>query len=145
MFDHRRVLCLLLAISSLTTLAGCDVINPPKGPPPSMSVEAIATREAPPELVFKGQLGGQPVHLLVHDCEVFQVESLSNGGVKWTSVQAPDFYPLWTSCIRQSLSVNDGVVTVKLGRQAFAAGGCCASGGVYRSVDGRNWKQIEQW
>lgn len=141
----QRTISLLLAIIGMASLAGCDLINPPKGPPPSMSKEAIATREAPPELVFRGELAGKPVYLLVHNCEVFQVDPQADGGVKWTSVQEPDFYPLWTSCIRESMEVKDGVVTVKLGRQAFAAGGCCAAGGVYRTRDGTNWKKIEQW
>ena len=128
-------------------LAGCDLIfeTKPKPPPPSMSKEAIATREAPPELVFQGPLAGKPSYLLVHDCEVYQVEPQADGGVKWTSVLEPDFYPIWTMCIRQSLEVKAGVATVQLGRQAFGAGGCCASGGVYRSTDGVNWKQTEPW
>lgn len=144
-FKSHRIPAVLLAMSAITNLAGCDYINPPKEPPPSTSMEAVATRDAPPELVFKGRLGGEPAYLLVHDCAVFQVEPLANGGVKWTKVLEPDLYPLWTSCERESLSVKGGVLTVKLGRRAFAAGGCCATGGVYRSVDGRNWKQAEKW
>lgn len=140
--NTQRMLSILLAVA---ILPGCDFSEQPKTPPPSMSKEAIATREAPPELVFKGELAGKPAWLLVHDCEVFQVEPLADGGVTWTKVLEPDFYPLWTSCIRQSLKVNAGVVTVELGRQAFGAGGCCASGGVYRSSDGRSWKQTTPW
>lgn len=139
---HCRTLLLSLA---LVGLSGCDFSEQPEEVPPSMSKEAIATREAPPELVFKGQLAGQPAYLLVNDCEVFQVEPLANGGVKWTSVLEPDFYPIWTMCVRQSLAVKAGVLTVELGRQAFGAGGCCASGGVYRSTDGVNWKQTTPW
>ena len=144
----RRVVSLLLAVGSLLSLSACDLVLwvwGEKEPIPSMTPEAIATREAPPELVFRGQLAGQPVDMLVHDCEVFHVERLAKGGVKWTSVLEPDFYPLWTSCIRQSLEVKQGAVTVTLGRQAFGAGGCCATGGVYRSVDGINWKKIAPW
>ena len=135
----------MLAIVWLISLPGCDFSEQPEEPPPSMSKEAVATREAPPELVFRGELAGKPTYLLVNDCEVFQVEPQSDGGVKWTSVLEPDFYPLWTTCIRQSLKVEKGVLTVELGRQAFAAGGCCATGGRYRSTDGVNWKQTTPW
>lgn len=141
----HRTLSFLLAMAVITGLPGCDFSEKPKAPAPSETREAIATREAPPELVFKGELAGKPAYLLVNDCEVFQVEPLKNGGVKWTSVLEPDFYPMWTMCVRQSLKVSAGVVTVELGRQAFGAGGCCASGGVYRSTDGVNWKQTTPW
>lgn len=122
-------------------LAGCDLLFE-KAPDPAMSQEAIATRAAPQERVFKGQLGGEPVFLLIHDCEVYRVEHLAKGAVHWESVLAPDFYPMWTSCQRQSMSFEAGALTVTLGRMAFGAGGCCATGGTYRSVDGRNWKRI---
>jgi len=134
-----RTLCALLAIGSLS---GCDLgIFPSQPSDPLLTKEAIATREAPQELVFQGQLAGQPIFLLVHDCEVFRVERGEGGGVKWTSMVKPDFYPLWTTCIRQSLTEKDGMLTVELGRQAFSAGGCCATGGTWRSVDGLNWKR----
>ena len=135
-----RIVCVLLTVGSLS---GCDLgIFPSEPSDPLLTKEAIATREAPQELVFQGLLAGQPTFLLVHDCEVFRVERREGGGVQWTSVVKPDFYPLWTSCIRQSLTVKDGTLTVELGRQAFSAGGCCATGGTYRSVDGRNWKKL---
>ncbi|MNY77231.1 hypothetical protein D3C86_2170610 [compost metagenome] len=54
---------------------------------------------------------------------------------------APDFYPMWTACQRQGMAFDAGVLTVTLGRMAFGAGGCCATGGTYRSTDGRNWKK----
>ena len=136
--QHYWTLCSLLAISSLS---GCDLLSSEPSDP-LLSKEAIATREAPPELVFQGQLAGESQFLLVHDCEVFRVERGDLGRVKWTSVLAPDFYPSWTSCERQSLSFKAGAVTVTLGRQAFGAGGCCATGGTYRSVDGRIWKKL---
>lgn len=137
------ILCPLLL---LITLSACDYSLLPsmfrsKPSDPLLSKEAVATREAPAELVFQGQLAGEHVFLLVHDCEVFRVEKEEGGGVRWTSVLEPDFYPLWTSCVRQSLSFKDGALTVILGRQAFSAGGCCATGGTYRSVDGRTWRK----
>lgn len=126
----------LLALLALCSLAGCE---PP--PDPAMSKEAIATREAPPELVFRGELGGEAQFLLVHDCEVYRVTPGDKGAVHWESALAPDFYPMWTACQRQGMSFDAGVLTVTLGRMAFGAGGCCATGGTYRSTDGRNWKK----
>jgi len=86
-------------------------------------------------------LAGQPVFLLVHDCEVFLVESLEKDEVRWEKVLAPEPYPFFTSCQRQSIRHEAGVLSVTLGRMAFGAGGCCATGGDYRSTDGRNWKK----
>lgn len=122
---------------ALASLAGCE-----RPADPRMSKEAIATREAPAERVFQGELGGEPVFLLVHDCEVYRVERGARGAVHWESVLAPDFYPFWTACQRQSLSFDAGALTVTLGRMALGAGGCCATGGTYRSVDGRTWKKL---
>lgn len=137
-----RTLGLLSCASGvLLGLAGCDLLfsSPPD---PAMSPEAIATRDAPAELKFQGQLAGQPTFLLVHDCEVYLVDPTANGGVRWTRVLAPDFYPMWTTCQRQSMSFKGGELTVTLGRMAFGAGGCCATGGTYRSKDGRVWKKV---
>lgn len=121
-------------------LTGCDFhpFSPPPAPP--LSEEAIATRDTPAELQFKGQLAGTPVHLLVHDCEVFRVEPQAGGEVQWTSVLKPAFYPFWTVCQRQRMSFDAKAVTVTLGRMAVGAGGCCATGGTYRTVDGLTWK-----
>ena len=133
-----RILCTLLASCGLS---GCDLFAD-QAPPPALSQQAIATRDAPAQQVFRGSLAGAPAHLLVHDCEVFRVEPLAGGEVRWTSVLKPDPYPLWTSCERQSLSFDGSALTATLGRQAFGAGGCCATGGTYRTVDGRSWKKL---
>jgi hypothetical protein len=129
----------LAVLLVLAALAGCD--GAPSKPAPELSAEAIATRDAPAERVFQGALAGQPVHLLVHDCEVFRVEARGAGEVLWTSVLAPEPYPFFTSCDRQSLSFAGGTLTAILGRQAFGAGGCCASGGTYRTRDGLTWQK----
>ena len=135
-----RTVVLLFALSSLT---GCDFqLFTSKPADTLMSKEDIATRDAPAELVFEGQLAGQPVFLLVHDCEVYRVERREDGGVAWTSVLAPELYPFWTVCQRESMSFDAGELTVTLGRQALGAGGCCATGGTYRSFDGRVWKKV---
>ncbi len=124
----------------LVGLAGCD--QPSVATDAALSPEAAATRDAPAELKFQGQLAGEPTFLLVHDCEVYRVDQSENGGVQWTSVLAPDFYPFWTVCQRESMSHKDGELTVTLGRMALGAGGCCATGGTYRSRDGRVWKKV---
>lgn len=126
-----------VVLLALTALAACDFSEPPA----PLSRQAQATRDAPPEQVFKGVLAGQPVFLLVHDCEVFLVESLEKDEVRWEKVLAPEPYPFFTSCHRQSIRHEAGVLSVTLGRMAFGAGGCCATGGDYRSTDGRNWKK----
>ncbi|MGU3626988.1 hypothetical protein [Comamonas sp. C24C] len=126
-----------VVLLALTALAACDFSEPPA----PLSRQAQATRDAPPEQVFRGVLAGQPVFLLVHDCEVFLVESLEKNEVRWEKVLAPEPYPFFTSCQRQSIRHEAGVLSVTLGRMAFGAGGCCASGGDYRSTDGRNWKK----
>lgn len=126
-----------VVLLALTALAACDFAEPPA----PLSRQAQATRDALPEQVFKGVLAGQPVFLLVHDCEVFLVESLEKDEVRWEKVLAPEPYPFFTSCQRQSIRHEAGVLSVTLGRMAFGAGGCCATGGDYRSTDGRNWKK----
>jgi hypothetical protein len=133
-----RILCALLAVCALS---GCDVSTAPAAPP-ALSPEAVFTRDAPAEQVFQGRLAGAPAHFLVHDCEVFQVEYRAGREVRWTSVLKPDPYPFWTSCERQSLSFDGTALTATLGRRAFGAGGCCATGGTYRTVDGRSWKKV---
>lgn len=137
---RHRILC--LSVLAIAGLAGCDLRQSSSRPPAALSEEAIATRDAPAERVFQGTLGGAPVHLLLHDCEVFLVEARAGGEVRWTSVLKPEPYPFWTSCERQSMAFDGSALTVRLGRQALGAGGCCATGGSYRSADGRNWKKL---
>lgn len=129
----RRPLALLLAAA---LLAGCDA-------PLDPAALAATLRAAPPEQVFQGSLSGEPVHLVVQDCEVFRAHRVEGGlDEAWTRVLAPRPYPLPTACERQSLSAEGGRVTVTLGRRAFGAGGCCASGGTFQSTEGWTWKKI---
>lgn len=132
-------------LSGLLALAGCDLLVAAMAPPPdpAMSPEAVATREAPPEKVFEGELAGERQFLLLHDCEVHRVERLKKGGVRWERVLATEFYP-FAFCQREGMFFQDGALTVTLGRMAFGAGGCCATGGTWRSVDGRTWKKISE-
>ncbi|MCQ6255561.1 hypothetical protein [Pseudomonas sp. Q11] len=101
-----------------------------------------ALLDAPPELVFKGLLAGQFAQLVVHDCAVYKIKGQSAKDMTWTVVLETEPYAFFTSCSRQSLSKGKETVTVELGRMAFGAGGCCATGGTYRTTDGRGWKKL---
>jgi hypothetical protein len=137
---------LLLAVvlgAGLGLAGGGSVPAPP-------AAESDPMAEIPPERVFKGLLGGKPVHLAVHDCKVYRAipteskesrEPKESGKDGWQMVLEPELYPFFTYCERQSLQVDNGVATVILGRIAFGAGGCCATGGTYRSRDGELWKK----
>jgi len=116
-------------------LTACGKPEPIATPP--AEVDPLAA--VPPERVFKGLLGGKPVHLVVHECKVFRATADEGG---WQMVLEPEPYPFFTSCQRQTLLAEGGAVTVTLGRIAFGAGGCCATGGTYRSKDGVLWKKL---
>lgn len=124
--------CLLLLVFGL---AGCGKPEPVVSPPP----EVDPLTEVPPERVFKGVLGGKPVHLVVHECKVFRAMPDEGG---WQMVLEPEPYPFFSYCERQTLLAEGATVTVTLGRIAFGAGGCCATGGTYRSKDGVRWKKL---
>jgi len=133
-------LCLASTLA-VVGLAGCDFLTP-EAADPLLRKRAIAIRESPPELIFDGELAGQRIFLIAHDCEVFSVtRAPTQEAAEWTSLVKPEFYPFFTVCERQSLTFDGRVLTAVLGRQAIGAGGCCASGGTYRSVDGRVWKK----
>lgn len=131
----HRIAC---GMAMIVALVGCEK---PAPPPPPLSKEAQITRDAPPELMFRGTFAGRPIHLVVNDCEVYSVRSLEGGEVEWTSVLKPEFYPFFTVCQRQHLALKGDVLTAELGRMAIGAGGCCATGGTYRSTDGIAWKR----
>lgn len=101
-----------------------------------------ALLDTPPERVFQGALEGKFVHLIVHDCAVYKIEGTSANDMTWTVVLEAEPYPFFTSCARQSLSKGEDGVTVALGLMAFGAGGCCATGGTYRTTDGRRWEKL---
>ena len=123
------------AVLAALLITGCDG---PVAEPPNEAF--VAVRDAAPEHVFRGTLAGRPVHLVAHDCEVFLVRAVRGTQVDWERVLAPDPYPFFTSCARQSLVAGaDGGVTATLGRMAFGAGRCCATGGSWRSRDGATW------
>jgi hypothetical protein len=136
----RKVAHLLFAVA---LFAGCDRVPKFARPEPQLSPQAIATREMPPEREFRGILVGQPMHLVVDECEVFRVTHKQGDEVEWTNVLALEPY-LWPSeCVRQSMRFDAGKVIVRLGRQAFGAGGCCIRRGTYHSADGIVWEKTE--
>lgn len=125
----------LVSLILIFSLSGCS--KPEAVVQSAIEADPLAT--ANPELVFQGMLNGQPVHLMLNDCKVFRAQPEGNG---WQVVLEPDPYPFFTSCVRQTLQYEFGAVTVMLGRMAFGAGGCCATGGRYRSSDGQIWKKL---
>jgi predicted small lipoprotein YifL len=131
--QRRRARWGLLLLAFLLTACG----KPEPIATPPAEVDPLAA--VPPERVFKGLLGGKPVHLVVHECKVFRATADEGG---WQMVLEPEPYPFFTSCQRQTLLAEGGAVTVTLGRIAFGAGGCCATGGTYRSKDGVLWKKL---
>jgi len=131
--QRRRARWGLLLLAFLLTACG----KPEPIATPPAEVDPLAA--VPPERVFKGLLGGNPVHLVVHECKVFRATADEGG---WQMVLEPEPYPFFTSCQRQTLLAEGGAVTVTLGRIAFGAGGCCATGGTYRSKDGVLWKKL---
>lgn len=88
---------------------------------------------------FRTVRDGRPVELVLDDCEVFLVRQKEPR----ERVLSTDFYPMFSVCVRQEIVANDDYITVILGRQAIGAGGCCATGGTWRSRDGRNWERRE--
>ena len=102
------------------------------------SIVAIATREG---LVRRGTVNGRPLALMVHDCKVYDLADQPRKGGRRPAVLQPEFYPWPTVCTRQSISGDSAWATVTLGRTGIGAGGCCATGGTYRSRDGRAWER----
>jgi len=121
---------LVVWLFAVLALGACDE-------PPDETEAAI--RSAPPERTFKGALAGKPVHLVLHDCKLYAVNAQGRRKIGWAKLVEPDPYPFFTYCERQKLWEEKGTVRVTLGRIAFGAGGCCATGGTWRSSDGREW------
>ena len=103
------------------------------------SLEAAVVGAEREGRAFRGVVGGRRVALLVEGCKVYDLGATE--GAKGEPVLAPDPYPWPTVCERQHARADSAWVTVTLGRSAFGAGGCCATGGTYRSRDGRVWER----
>jgi len=106
-------------------LAACQAKTPP------------APAAADTATHFHAVIGGTPIHLALEDCEVFFVAP--DGGRE--KVLATDFYPMPSVCKIQKAAADAEYITVELGRQAFGAGGCCATEGTWRSRDGKAWER----
>ncbi len=130
----------------LTPCAALLVLLPAcqPAPPAPLSKAAIAVRDAAPEDLFVGRLQGVDIELLVQDCKVFQVTRGPGQAVALTEVLAPPPYPFFTDCQRQSLRHEEDAVVAVLGRMALGAGGCCATGGTWRTRDGQTWEKISE-
>jgi hypothetical protein len=87
-------------------------------------------------------LAGGPVAVLVEECRVYDLTAPADAEGERRPVLTPDLYPWFTSCTRQRAALEGEHVVVTLGRTAFGAGGCCATGGTYRSRDGRAWERL---
>lgn len=105
-------------------LSGCQA----KAPPPPATDSATH---------FRAVIGGTPVHLALDDCEVFFVAMDGHR----EKVLSMDFYPMLSVCKIRNVSADADFITVELGRQAFGAGGCCATDGTWRSRDGKTWER----
>ena len=115
------------------------------GPTPEQraarSADSIVAIAATAGRVYRGTLGGRPLALMVHECKVYNLADTPGKGGKRPSVLTPEFYPWPTFCTRESIEADTAWVKVELGRTGFGAGGCCATGGLYRTRDGRAWER----
>jgi hypothetical protein len=91
--------------------------------------------------VIRRTIAGQPVALMVHECVVYNLTDPPGRNGKRPKILEPDFYPWPTFCQRETIAADTAWVTVTLGRTGFGAGGCCATGGTYRTRDGRQWER----
>jgi hypothetical protein len=103
------------------------------------SLEAVIVGAEREGRAFRGTVGGRRVALLVEGCKVYDLGA--PGDARGEPVLVPDPYPWPTVCQREHARADSAWVTVTLGRMAFGAGGCCATGGTYRSRDGRVWER----
>jgi hypothetical protein len=117
--SFKRLIC-ICALAGL--LPGCDE---PAGPGKKLRAE----------------IDGARIELLLLDCKVYLTAHSKERIRERVRVLEPEPYPWFTFCDRQDLSADKRYIKATLGRVAFGAGGCCATGGTYRSRDGRNWEK----
>ena len=92
--------------------------------------------------VFRGTVAGRPLALMVRECAVYNLADAPHGDAgDRDAVLEPEFYPWPTVCTREAIAGDAAWVTARLGRTGFGAGGCCATGGTYRTRDGRTWER----
>ena len=128
-------------LAILTAAALCLACGPSEEEIIAKSADSIVAIARADGRVYRGTLGGRPLALMVHECKVYNLEDPPRNGGTRASVLEPDFYPWPSVCSRQSIEADTAYVTVLLGRTGFGAGGCCATGGAYRTRDGRVWER----
>jgi len=129
-----------MPLLAVALLAACHE----QAAPPAPTLEQKLLSDLTPEREFNGELHGQALHLIVSDCKVYLNEAdpeSTSGARRWTVVLKPEFYPSLMSCQRQQLSRQGDTVEAVIGETAMGAGGCCTTGGRFRSTDGREWKK----
>jgi hypothetical protein len=118
--------------------------------PPAIALAVLAGHagSAAPEKKLRADIDGARIDLIVQDCKVYLTAHSTEKFRGRVRVLEPEPYPWLTFCERQEISTDQRYITVTLGRIAFGAGGCCATGGTYRSRDGRTWEKrvgVDQW
>lgn len=100
-----------------------------------------------PQLIRFTEVGEKgPVLLGLDNCKVYRAK-IEQGVVLGWEMVLKGFYPFFTACTQQSIEYDGHYARVFLCEQAIGAGGGCAAGGNYRSLDGSNWeeKKGNQW
>jgi hypothetical protein len=122
----------------IAALLACGLSEEERTARAADSIVALAAERG---LVFRGVVSGQQVAIMIRDCKVYNLADKPRfDGVRPVLVR-PDFYPWPTLCARESIEGDSAHVTVTIGRHGFGAGGCCSTGGTYRSRDGRVWER----
>ena len=125
-------------IAALTVTLACGLTEEQRAARSADSIVAIADSGG---RVFRGVVSGQRIAVMVHDCKVYNLADGPRKNGQRPVILKPDFYPWPTVCARESIEGDSARVTVQLGRTGIGAGGCCATGGTYRSRDGRGWER----
>ena len=120
------------------TVIGCGPTAEERAAHASDSIVALADSGG---RVLRDTVRGRHVSLMVDDCKVYNLADPPGRNGRRTAVLETDFYPWPTVCSRERIEADTAWVTVTLGRTGFGAGGCCATGGTYRSRDGRVWER----
>jgi hypothetical protein len=96
--------------------------------------------------VFRDQVEGKTVVLLLEDCKVYRLESAGEE-VTQTEVLRPGFVLWFTGCMSQKVWRDGGYLFAELVNMQVGAGGGNASGGTYRSKNAVDWeKQVgKRW
>jgi hypothetical protein len=127
------------ALACVLTSAAC---GPSAEQRAARAADVIVARADSAGRVFRGTVGGRPLALMVDGCAVYDLADAPRGDEGARDARlTPDFYPWPTVCSREAITADTAWVTVVLGRTGFGAGGCCATGGTYRTRDGRRWER----